>query len=75
MASINQKNYDKKNYPLFNWLVAIIIKILIIASAFPSINHHFYENYIKIVEKSLVPYKDFHFEYPPHFRPNAEHSF
>ena len=68
MASINQKNYNKKFYQLFNWLIAIVIfKILIIFSAFPSINHHFYENYIKIVEQSLVPYKDFHFEYPPIF--------
>ena len=68
MASIDQKNYNKKFYQLFNWLVVIVIfKILIILSAFPSINHHFYENYIKIVEQSLVPYKDFHFEYPPFF--------
>ena len=68
MASIDQKNYNKKFYQLFNWLFAIIIfKILIIFSAFPSINHHFYENYIKIAEQSLVPYKDFHFEYPPIF--------
>jgi hypothetical protein len=68
MASIDQKNYNKKFYQLFNWLFAIIIfKILIIFSAFPLNNHHFYENYIKIVEQSLVPYKDFHYEYPPIF--------
>ena len=68
MASIDQKNYNKKFYQLFNWLFAIIIfKILIIFSEFPLINHRFYENYIKIVEQSLVPYKDFHYEYPPIF--------
>jgi len=68
MASIDQKNYNKKFYHLFNWLIAIIIvKILITLSAFPAINHHSYDNYIIIVEQSLTPYKDFHFEYPPLF--------
>ena len=64
MASIDQKNYNKKFYQLFNLLVGIVIfKILIIFSALSSINYLFYNNYIKIVEESLIPYKDFYFEY------------
>jgi len=70
MESLDQKNYNNKDYNLTSWLVAIfIIKIIIILIAYPSINHnhYIYETYIKIAEQSLVPYKDFYFEYPPLF--------
>ena len=68
MESLNQKNYNNENYNLTSWIVAIfIIKIIIILIAYLSnyLNHYIYETYIKITEKSLLPYKDFYYEYPP----------
>jgi hypothetical protein len=69
MASIDQKNYNKKLEHLTSCFVAIFaIKILIIFFiSYPLINHHTYNIYQQIVGQSLIPYKDFYFEYPPLF--------
>jgi hypothetical protein len=70
MESLDQKNYNKEYYNLTSWLVAIfVVKIIIILVAYLStiLNNYIYETYIKIAEQSLVPYKDFYFEYPPLF--------
>ncbi len=69
MESIDQKNYNKKCQYLTSWFITIfILKIItIFFIVTPSINDFFYNFYIKITEKSLIPYKDFYFEYPPLF--------
>jgi len=68
MASIDQKNFNKESFNLKCWIAIVFIaKIIIIFCAYSCINHHFYENYIKIVEQSLIPYRDFNYEYPPLF--------
>jgi len=68
MASIDQKNFNKESFNLKCWIAIVFIaKITIIFCAYSCINHHFYENYIKIVEQSLIPYRDFNYEYPPLF--------
>ena len=68
MASIDQKNFNKESFNLKCWIAILFIaKITIIFCAYSCINHHFYENYIKIVEQSLIPYRDFNYEYPPLF--------
>jgi hypothetical protein len=69
MVLIDQKNCNKKLEHLTSWFVAIFaIKILIIFFiSYPLINHHTYNIYQQIVGQSLIPYKDFYFEYPPLF--------
>ena len=68
MESLDQKNYNQKiNYLTSNFIAIFIAKIVIIFSNKSTICHIFYENYIKIINQSLVPYKDFFYEYPPFF--------
>jgi len=69
MALIDQKDCDKKLAHLITWFVAVfVMKIIIIFFiSYPIIIQHTYGIYVKIVEQSLVPYKDFYFEYPPLF--------
>ena len=68
MESLDQKNYNQKiNYLTSNFIAIFIAKIVIIFSNKSTICHIFYENYIKIINQSLVPYKDFFYEYPPLF--------
>lgn len=69
MALIDQKDCNKKLAHLTNSFVAVfVMKIIIIFFiSYPIIIQHAYSIYIKIVEQSLVPYRDFYFEYPPLF--------
>jgi len=63
-----QKNSNNNLFKYKNWLLAtFILKILIIFISYPCINDYNYNIYLKIVEESLIPYKDFYFEYPPLF--------
>jgi hypothetical protein len=69
MALIDQKDCNKKLAHLTNSFVAVfVMKIIIIFFiSYPIIIQHAYSIYVKIVEQSLVPYRDFYFEYPPLF--------
>jgi len=68
MVLNSQKNFNKDCHILKCLITFVtILKIMIIFSAYPCIIDNFYDVYVKLVEQSLIPYRDFFYEYPPLF--------